>query len=381
LVRPAADAKATGSLDVLGIEHVPGISCGPLWPSYERSGADRSAQTGCPFAMAVRQLHGVRDGMARVGLVLSAGGMVGHAFHAGVLSALEETTGWDPRTADVIVGTSAGSVVAAMLRAGFSAADVANRARGRPISPAGALLEQKASLGGARRPLRGPAGRGPGMASPARVARALWEPWRVGPGSLVAAVLPRGRSSTDPVSAPLRGLYGSGWPRKPTWITAVELDRGRRVVFGRPGAPSAAIADAVAASCAIPGYFEPVTIDGVRYVDGGAHTPSNADVLAEERLDLVIVSSPMSSAFGTLRVGLDLPVRQAVGLALTREVAALRRRGIRVTIFQPTVADQRVMAGNPLDAAKRAPVCEQVQRSTRERLGRTSERRLVEMLA
>jgi len=319
--------------------------------------------------------------MARVGLVLSAGGVVGHAFHAGVVSALEQTTGWDPRTADVIVGTSAGSIVAAMLRAGFSAADVANRARGRPLSPAGALLEQKASLGATRRPPRQPADRGPAMASPARVARALRQPWQVGPGSLVAAMLPQGRISTEPVSAPLRGLYGSGWPREPTWITAVELDRGRRVVFGRPGAPSASVADAVAASCAIPGYFEPVTIDGVRYVDGGAHTPSNADVLAEERLDLVIVSSPMSSGFATLRVGLDLPVRQAAGLALAREVAALRRRGIRVMTFQPTVDDQRVMAGNPLDGAKRAPVCEQVQRSTRERLGKTSERHLVEMLA
>src|ERR687897_3414735 len=124
--------------------------------------------------------------MARVGLVLGAGGGGGHAFHAGVLSALEQMTGGDPRAADVIVGTSAGSVVAAMLRAGFSAADVANRARGRPISPAGALLEQKASLGGARRPLRGPAGRGPGVASPARVARALWEPWRGGAGGPLA---------------------------------------------------------------------------------------------------------------------------------------------------------------------------------------------------
>src|SRR5215207_1057231 len=318
--------------------------------------------------------------MARVGLVLGAGGVVGHAFHAGVLSALEQMTGWDPRAADVIVGTSAGSVVAAMLRAGFSAADVANGARGRPLSPAGALLEHKASLGAARRPPRKGAGGGPAMASPTRVARALWEPWRVRPGSLLAAVLPRGRISTDPVSAPLRGLFGSRWPGAPTWITAVELDGGRRVVFGRPGAPSASVADAVAASCAIPGYFEPVMIDGVRYVDGGTHTPSNADVLAEERLDLVIVSSPMSSGFATLRVGLDLPLRQAAGLALAREVAALRRRGIRVMTFQPTVADQRVMAGNPLDAAKRAPVCEQVQRSTRERLGRTSERRLVEIL-
>ena len=57
----------------------------------------------------------------RVALVLGAGGATGHAFHAGVLSALAERTGWDPRTADLIVGTSAGSGVGAILRVGLRA--------------------------------------------------------------------------------------------------------------------------------------------------------------------------------------------------------------------------------------------------------------------
>ena len=75
-----------------------------------------------------------RDGrVPRIGLVLGAGGVVGHAFHAGVLAAVAEATGWDPREADVIVGTSAGSVVGALLRAGASAPDlVAARRRRAP---------------------------------------------------------------------------------------------------------------------------------------------------------------------------------------------------------------------------------------------------------
>src|SRR5437868_11879985 len=77
--------------------------------------------------------------MARVGLVLGAGGAVGHAYHAGVLAALAET-GWDPRSAEFIVGTSAGSIVAAFLRAGMSGADLAASSRRRPLSPAGAAL-------------------------------------------------------------------------------------------------------------------------------------------------------------------------------------------------------------------------------------------------
>ena len=59
--------------------------------------------------------------MTRIGLVLGAGGAVGHAFHAGVLAALADETGWDAREAEVVVGTSAGSVVGALLRAGMSA--------------------------------------------------------------------------------------------------------------------------------------------------------------------------------------------------------------------------------------------------------------------
>src|SRR5450432_3427349 len=82
-----------------------------------------------------------------IGLVLGAGGVVGHAFHAGVLAAVAESTGWDPRDADVIVGTSAGSVVGALLRAGASAPDLAARATGAPVSAAGQRLIDRAAEG------------------------------------------------------------------------------------------------------------------------------------------------------------------------------------------------------------------------------------------
>jgi predicted acylesterase/phospholipase RssA len=76
----------------------------------------------------------------------------------------------------------------------------------------------------------------------------------------------------------------------------VRLGSGRRVVFGRDADVTAAVPEAVAASCAIPGYFVPVRIGEFRYVDGGVHSPTNADVLAGQGLDLVIVSSAMSAA-------------------------------------------------------------------------------------
>src|SRR5215467_490822 len=89
----------------------------------------------------------------RIGLVLGAGGAVGHAFHAGVLAALEEATGWQPDSAEVIVGTSAGSIVAALVRAGCSARDLADASLRRPLSPAGQALFERI---GRRAPLPTP---------------------------------------------------------------------------------------------------------------------------------------------------------------------------------------------------------------------------------
>jgi len=300
--------------------------------------------------------------MARIGLVLGAGGVVGHAFHAGVLRALEDASGWEPRTADVVVGTSAGSVVGALLRAGRDAETVAQGVKGEPPDP----LPSRA-------PGRG--GRFPRMASPGTFVRAALPtfPLRVvRPGALAAAALPAGRVSTELIAAGIRPLYGQ-WPAQPLWVCAVRLDTGRRVVFGRDGSPpEVEVADAVAASCAIPSFFEPVTIDGVRYVDGGAHSPTNADLLAgrDLDLDLVIVSSPMSVAGNRLRPSFDLPARRISRLYLGREVARLRRRGTPVVAFQPTPADLAVMGLNAMDPSRRAAVTEQARESARRRLER-----------
>jgi NTE family protein len=301
--------------------------------------------------------------MARIGLVLGAGGVVGHAFHAGVLRALEDATGWDPSTAEIVVGTSAGSVVGALLRADRDTDVVAQGVEGEPPE---------------RIPSRAP-GRGsrlPRMASPGMFVRAAvptFPPRPVRPGALAAAALPVGRVSTELVAAGLRPLFDGQWPSKPLWICAVRLDTGRRVVFGRKGSPpDVEVADAVAASCAIPSFFAPVSIGAVRYVDGGAHSPTNADLLAgrDLDLDLVIVSSPMSVAGNRMRPSFDLPARRISRLYLGREVARLQRRGIPVLAFQPMAADLAVMGLNAMDPSRRAAVTEQARESALRRLER-----------
>jgi NTE family protein len=310
----------------------------------------------------------------RIGLVLGAGGVIGHAYHGGVLAALEEVTGWDSRRADVIVGTSAGSVVGSLLRAGFAASDLAARSTGDRVSAEAVALAGQAGMGTTPVgiPSRPSRRRGfPRMASPALLARAALRPfWLNRPGVMLAGALPAGAVPTEVVARTFRALFGLDWPARALWLTAVSLRDGRRVVFGRHGAPRAHVADAVAASCAIPGFFEPVTIGGVSYVDGGAHSPTNADVLAECGLDLVVVSSPMSVAGNRLRPSLDLPARRMCRLYLGQEVARIRRRGIPVLTFQPTGDDLKVMGMNAMDPSRRGPVTEQARKSARKKLER-----------
>src|SRR4051812_8174529 len=160
----------------------------------------------------------------RIGLVLGAGGVVGHAFHAGVLDALHDSTGWDPRHAEVIVGTSAGAGVAALLRAGFSPADLAARATDRPVSAAGARLLARAEDGAPPPPLPPrprPADLLGRMAEPSLLVRSALRPFRVRPGALAAAALPPGTVPTELVAGPYRRLLPEGWPDRATWLCAV----------------------------------------------------------------------------------------------------------------------------------------------------------------
>jgi NTE family protein len=300
-----------------------------------------------------------------VTLVLGAGGVVGHAWHVGVLAGVLEGIDWDARRADVVIGTSAGSMVAALLRAGIGPADLVARATGERVSAEGRRILEAAAKG--FRP-----------ASVGMLRRAAVAPWRFRPGTLLAGALPRGQ--VDPGYAGLVGrLFPSGWPQERLWLNAVRLRDGRRVTFGREAGAGDDVGAAVAASCAIPGYYAPVTVAGEEYVDGGVHSPTNAD-LAAEGPGLVVVSSPMSVGRGALRPRAELVGRVTHRATLQREVAGLRRRGRTVVTFQPGAEDLAVMGGgaNALDAGRRDLVARRAREST---LRRIDSPRLREALA
>ncbi len=311
--------------------------------------------------------------MTRVGLVLGAGGLTGQAFHLGALTALADT-GFDGRTADVLVGTSAGSLVAAALAAGLSVADQCALLFGQALSADGERLRADRRSAAGRLPVP-PAAQHPRPAAgsrrrplaPAAVLSAVRRPRQTRPGSLLAGLLPPGRTGTEGISRPFQEVFGAAWPDGDLRICAVRTRDAQRVVFGRDTAATVDVGTAVAASCAIPAYFRPVHAAGETYVDGGMHSPTNADVLVPDALDLVLVLSPLTLGPGAGRPR-DLALRLLVGRYLAREVTRLRRGGARVVVLQPGARDLAALGTNPMAGSRARQVLEVVADSVRQRL-------------
>lgn len=317
----------------------------------------------------------------RIGLVLAAGGSVGVAYHGAVLAALEEVTGWDPRQADILVGTSAGSLTASILRAGIPASDLAAISEGAPLSEEGDRL---ATLGRPHRP-RPTAAHALSfrpMADPLAVLHAASRPWSLSLRRLLVAGLPAGGIPTDAISEGIDAVYSGRWPTAPLWICAWDLRAGRRVVFGRSGAPTASVGRAVAASAAIPAYFQPVRIGGRRYVDGGVHSMVNLDLVAGAGLDLVVAVSPLSQASAWPGLSPASVMRQPLRSRLRAEVDALRATGVPVVAIQPGRSVTASMGLNPMDAARRGEVSRSARAGVRRWLREGIEgRRLAGILA
>ena len=300
----------------------------------------------------------------RVGLVLGAGGVVGQAYHAGVLAALHRELGWDPRSASVIVGSSAGSITGTLLRLGVAASDLAAIATGSPLSVESASLVQRILPDASDLPAPPPGAwlrpwRPPSRALLARTAR---RPWAFRPEVAAMTMLPPGRIDLTDRAAPLHELVGDEWPGD-LWICTSRRSDGARVVFGRDGSPPAPLAAAVLASCAIPGYFAPVTIGAVQYFDGGVHSSTNADALRTVGPDVVVVVAPMSAA--SIPLGSpDTLLRWAARRRLDRESARLQRMGSTVVRIEPAGDSMKAMGLQPMNNARSRSVSMAAYRET-----------------
>jgi NTE family protein len=312
----------------------------------------------------------------KVGLVLGAGGVLGGAWHTGALHALARETDWDPAGAEFIVGTSAGSLIGSLVAAGVPPWFMVAHSRGETFEglagPDGRPAGDADRSGGASFRLhRGLPALGPGSLRMALTT--LANPLRHTPLQLLAGWAPVGFVSTDSIKETVRRAVPGRWAAHPNyWAVATDYANGRRVAFGRLDAPPAHVADAVAASCAIPGFFRPVKVGRGRYVDGGVCSPSNLDLLAGRGLDLVICLNPLSSRTGSTGFlpldRLNALGRTNNGRRLGHEARKVREYGTEVALIQPTAEDLAVMGRNMMSGARRNDVIETAERTVTEQL-------------
>lgn len=297
----------------------------------------------------------------RVGVVLGAGGTLGAAWMIARLRALEMLHDFDTRGVDVLVGSSAGSVLAAMIASGVSVRELLEHQRGEanPLNPLDrAGFDHDSSVGGSlpeRPPLR--------LGSARLLGQVVRHPVRLGALTAVAAVLPPGRGSLDGLRAAVREATGESgaWPERPQLrVTALDYRSGERVAFGAPGAPQVSLVDAVVASCSIPGWFAPAVLDGRPYIDAGFRQATSADLAAGLDLDEVFVLSALASYAELSRQGslarLERRWRRHLTTVLEREVAPLEAEGVSVTVITPTTEERAAMGGNLMDHRRRTQV-------------------------
>lgn len=283
-------------------------------------------------------------------LVLGGGGLLGERWIMGVLAGIEDATGFELRSCEYFVGTSAGSIVAARLAAGvrLNRPDV----KGTELAPASAPVPDMLTI--AARAAARRAGRWTLAAwSPlAPTALAITRP----PGALLrAGLLSRAARPTrtlDDLGAHVesQGARFDGRLR----IVVVDRHRGRRVVFGSPGAPYASVARAVQASCAVPWLFAPVTIAGEEYVDGGVWSATNLDVAPAGRGTYVLCLNPTAGVGGSHPV--VTVARRVARSAAALEALALRRKGAIVETIAPDADCAATMGADFMDATPREHV-------------------------
>jgi NTE family protein len=284
-----------------------------------------------------------------IGIVYGAGGTVGMAYHAGVTRALEQVAGIRPAEADLLVGTSAGSVIAAYLRSGWTGEDFWAFALGTHPTLADLSEDEQARR---RRDILTPRWRSPIELSRIAVGSAyvlgqaiIRRPALPIPGALRRR-FPGGLFAMTEGERRLPEELAQTWPEKALWLCTVDINTGRRIVLGREGSPETTVARAVLASCAIPGFYQPVKVGKYTLVDGGVHSSTNLDLAAKFGCDLIIGIAPMAYE----PVDAPDPVRQLVRLiptrALSRETAYARRKGAEVLLIRPTAAELAVHGAN-----------------------------------
>jgi NTE family protein len=286
--------------------------------------------------------------VSTVGLVLGGGGVTGAAFHFGTLLAIEMATGWNPNEASVVVGTSSGAFAAAMVRAEAVHLDsFAGTGETRDEIHdwlSGNLYRRGAPRGAVRWVRRG-------------LLPALRRP------SLHVALASPGLYRTDGIRdwvADTSGGLAESWPERPTAIVAYDVEARTRVPFGTEAAPDVPLADAVAASSAVPFVYEPVRIHDRWYADGGLASGTSADLVlaSPQPLDLVVILAPLASTAPRAGSRFYEDMFDRVGrTALAAEVARIRREwpSTEILVLRPDEHVLEYSRPNPMSVEAAIP--------------------------
>ena len=257
-------------------------------------------------------------------LVLGGGGVAGIAWELGILIGLHDSS-VDVRGAGVIIGTSAGSVVGAQIASGTDLESLF----ASQLAPVEQSKERKVAFDLAQmmEALRqAVAGAGPDI----KAIRA-----RIGVYALAVPTI----SETERRVIIEARLPVHTWPQQRLLIVAVDTATGEEYIMDRESGVS--LVDAVAASCAVPGIWPPVTIAGHRYMDGGVRSGTNADLA--RGYDRILILNPLGANVNSFGAGTD------------SEAAALEREGSQVLVIAPDAASAAAIGLNPLDPATRQP--------------------------
>ncbi|MEC3954812.1 patatin-like phospholipase family protein [Nocardia sp. CDC153] len=310
-----------------------------------------------------------RNGSQRRGLAIGCGGTVGMAWIVAALASVRDVLGWDPREADVMIGTSAGAEALTMLGSGIGVDELVDMQRGKSTNPI--LTAHMRSEPGRFPPLPRPR-----LGAPARAARELLSRPGNGHALLTAGsgLLPRGSGDPSWLQRLAERLNpGRDWVAHPaTWLVAMDNATGERVPFGAPSAPEANLGAALRASWAVPGWFPAVSIAGREYIDGGAASTASVDLLIPADLDEVVVIAPMASTGRVPATGaghvLERQLRNRMSEKLDREITMLRSHGVKVLRLDATADDLAVMGPNFMDGRRRLDTFEHSLASTRRRV-------------
>lgn len=305
----------------------------------------------------------------KLGLVLGGGGLVGMAYHAGVLKALDDW-GLDVSGADLLVGTSAGSILASYMATGWQPTDFFDYAHGKHPDVQKDPEDPKEQLRRVFTPLYDTHAdrvrRSVGSAFAVASSRGYYK--RLGgnqPGRNLRKVFPAGMYSTDETRRRFEEDLPVEWPDRALYICTVDLYSGERVAFGHPAAPPATLPEAVLASTSIPGVFPPVKISGRHYVDGGVTSATSVDLATDHGCDLILCVAPLGYRNDGVTTARDpkmwppMLVRSLFARSLRREVLSARERGAEVFVIRPWVSNLKLHGTNSMRDFDRVQLVDQ----------------------